>query len=167
MSTEYGIRDAAGRLGNIAEIQALVVRNLHWTANEIPLDPSVTISPETTFQFAHGKSGSILRFQIKSFITGKVPAGELFRMECTHEAFFTVPEGDPTTDLELGAFCRVSVFFMVYPFIRETLYGLTGNAGLPVVLLRPWKIPFNPAHGSTSGVDRAELATPNDEASTA
>jgi preprotein translocase subunit SecB len=136
---------AAGRIGAIAEIQALIVRRLHWTVNETPVDPNVPIKPEPTFNIAHGRTGSILRYQVISSITGKVTAGELFRMESTHEAFFSVPDGSDVDESDLEAFGRITVFFMVFPYIRETLQGLTVNAGLPAVLLKPLKLTFSAA----------------------
>jgi preprotein translocase subunit SecB len=66
-------------------------------------------------------------------------------MEVTHEAFFSIPEGFETNDEDLAAFGSISVFFMVFPYIRETLQGLTVNAGVPVLLLKPFKLPVNPA----------------------
>jgi preprotein translocase subunit SecB len=136
---------AAGKVGAVAEIQALVVRRLHWTVNETAVDPNASIEPESTFNIAHGKTGPIVRYQINSSITGKVPAGELFRMESTHEAFFSVPEDRSWADLELEAYGKITVFFMVFPYIRETLQGLTVNAGLPPVLLRPMRLTFSAA----------------------
>ena len=62
---------AAGKLGAVAEIQALVVRKLHWLVNETPVDPNTPITPEPTFNIAHGKQGLILRYQINSMITGQ------------------------------------------------------------------------------------------------
>jgi preprotein translocase subunit SecB len=135
----------AGKVGFVAEVQALVVRKLHWTVNQTPVDPNVPIVPEPTFNIAHGRTGSVVRYQVNASITGKVPAGELFRMESTHEAFFSVPEDKNFSDIELEAYGRITVFFMVFPYIRETLQGLTVNAGLPPVLLKPLKLTFSAA----------------------
>ena len=148
--TTEEVRKAAGRLGAVAEFEALVLRQLNWTVNQTSVEPGAEMSPKTTFNIAHGRSASLLRFQINSVVTGKVPAGELFRMASTHEGFFRVPEGDPTTEEELGAFGNVSVFFMVFPYIRELLHRLTGDAGLPQLLLKPLRIPFSPADGEPS-----------------
>jgi hypothetical protein len=79
-------------------------------------------------------------------------------MESTHEAFFSVPEGCVTTEEELIAYGSVSVFFMVFPYIREALHSLTGNAGLSPVLLKPLKIPFSPEDGTPSPEVQAALS---------
>ena len=143
-------RRAAGRLGQIAEIEALVLRRLHWTTNEVQFDPTLPIKAEPTFNVAQGKTGTLLRYQINASITGRVAAGELLRMESSHEAFFRIPDNDPTTEAELAAFGSVTVFFMVFPYIREELHRLTGNAGLPAILLAPLRVPFDPATGRPS-----------------
>jgi hypothetical protein len=64
-----------------------------------------------------------------------------------HEAFFGLPADDPTTDEEESAFGFVSVFFMVFPYIREFVHLLTGNSGFPALLLTPLRVPIDPAIG--------------------
>jgi preprotein translocase subunit SecB len=151
------LKRAAARLGGVAELKALVVRHLYWSVSEIPFDSTTTITPETNFNVAHGKAGSLLRYQVKTVVGGRIPAGQLFNLEVTHEAFFSVPEGDQTTDKEIDAFGAISVFFMVFPYIRETLQGLTVNAGLPPILLQPFRLPFDPA--SSVAVSKDETAS--------
>ena len=79
-------------------------------------------------------------------------------MESVHEAFFRVPADDPATSEELEAYGAVSVFFMVFPYVREVLQGLTVNAGLPPLLLKPMRIAFDPASGAPSPAVEAALA---------
>ena len=43
----------------------------------------------------------------------------------------------------MEAFGKISAFFMVFPYIRETLQSLTVNAGLPAILLKPLKLGFS------------------------
>jgi preprotein translocase subunit SecB len=141
---------AAGRLGGVAQIQAIVLRKLHWTTNETQFDPQVPVQSLPTYNIAHGKASGLIRYQVNASITASVPAGELARMESTHEVFFRLPDGDPTSDLELTAFGSISVFFMVFPYIREELHRLMGMSGLPVILLAPLRVPFEPASGAPS-----------------
>ena len=141
-------RDLAARLGHVAEIQAIVLRKLHWTTQEIAFDPNAPLPVDTMFNVSQGRAGNLLRYQVTSTITGRAEAGEVFRLESTHDAFFSLPETDSATEQELAAFGTVSVFFMVFPYIRELVHSMTGNAGLPPILLRPLRVPINPASGA-------------------
>jgi preprotein translocase subunit SecB len=146
--TPEEIRNLAARLGHIAEIQAIVLRKLHWSTQDIAFDRDQEMPIETMFNLSQGRAGDLVRYQVNSTITGRGAAGEVFRLEATHEAFFSLPESDTASEQELAAFGTVSVFFMVFPYIRELVHAMTGNAGLPPILLRPLRVPINPASGA-------------------
>lgn len=144
------MRRAAGRIGKVAEIEAITLRQLHWTTNELGLqaeEPNI----QPTINIAHGLRDAVLRYQVRATFTGMVTAGELFRVESVHDVFFRLPDDDEPSEGELEAFGMVTVVFMLYPYLRQELQHLTACAGLPPVLLRPLRVPFNPA------TDDAEL----------
>jgi preprotein translocase subunit SecB len=143
-------RRASAYLGALAEIEAIVLRKLHWSANETPFDPNAPVQAQPTYNIGHGMSSGLIRYQVNASITISVPAGELARMESTHDVFFRQTTGDPPTELQLAAFGSVSVFFMVFPYIRQELHRLTGMAGIPPILLAPLRLPFEPATGAPS-----------------
>lgn len=145
------LRMAAGRLGNTAEIQAITLRQLQWNTHELGLEVGEEPNIHPTVNMAHGLRGAVLRYQVRATFTGIVAAGELFRVDSVHDVLFRIPEGDSPSEEELESFGVLSVFFMVYPYLRQELQQLTVNAGLPPVLLRPFRIPFNPATGEAHG----------------
>jgi preprotein translocase subunit SecB len=135
------------RLGAIAQLQAIVLRQVDWKAYDVAVSAEESIDLEAEYNVVHGRSGSTARFQVRSRVTGKLATTEVFRAELVHEAFFEIPEDHGATDDELQAFGSVTVFFMVFPYIREFIHSLTGNAGLPALLLAPFRIPIDPAAG--------------------
>lgn len=144
------VLEAAGRLGVCAEIEAITLRQLNWTTNEIGVQDGEEPQLQPTITLGHGRKGAMLRYQVKSSFSGVVTNGELFRMEAVHEVFFSIPPDINPDELDLDAFGSVSVFFMVFPYIRELMHRLTVGAGLPPVLLRPFRLPFNPANREPS-----------------
>lgn len=138
----------AMRLGAIADLQAIVLRQVNWTAYDVAVSGEETIALEAQYNVVHGRSGPRARFQVRSRVIGKVGTAEVFRAELVHEAFFEIPEDEPATDDDLESFGSITVFFMVFPYIREFIHLLTGNAGLPSLLLAPHRIPIDPAAAS-------------------
>jgi preprotein translocase subunit SecB len=156
-ASNTGLPRGALRLGAIASLDAIVLRSVDWKAYNAPA-PSEQIVLETEYNLAHGKSGPTVRYQLHSRITGKVGTTEAFRSELVHEAYLSLPADDATaTDEELEEFGRITVFFMVFPYVREFVHLLTGGSGLPAQLLAPVRLPIDPA---LSIPQQAELATP-------
>jgi preprotein translocase subunit SecB len=137
----------AAQVGPSAEIEAIVLREVQWKAYELGFDLSEAIDVIPEFNMAHGQRNSVVRYKVNSKLTGRVHAGEVFRLEATHEAFFKLDESRTFTEDALGAYGAVTVFFMVFPYIRQVLHELTGNAGLPPVLLKPFLVPIDPSGG--------------------
>jgi hypothetical protein len=138
-------REFAGRVGPIAQIEAIILRESQWKAYELSYDGLEQIQVEPEYGVAHGRKAELVRYKVNSKLTGRISAGELFRLEATHEVFFTLDENATVTDDELAAYGAVTVFFMAFPYIRQLLHEMTGNAGLPAVLLKPFLIPIDPS----------------------
>jgi preprotein translocase subunit SecB len=133
----------AARVGPVAQIEAIVLREIQWKAYELAFDPSVPVDVMPDYKLAHGRKDAIVRYKVNSKLTGRVAAGEVFRLESIHEAFFRIDESQILSDDEVEAFGAVSVFFMVFPYVRQLLHELTGNAGLPAILLKPFLLPID------------------------
>jgi hypothetical protein len=153
---ESVIPPGAARLGAIAALDAIVLREVDWKVNDVSAEGG-DIDLEAEYNVFHGRAGARLRFQVRSRVTGKRGTTEVFRSVLVHEAYFSLPDGAQATDGELESFGSFTVFFMVFPYIRQFVHLLTGNAGLPALLLAPFRIPVDPA---TVALPPAQTQTP-------
>ncbi|MGH8995689.1 MAG: hypothetical protein ACRDYB_06620 [Acidimicrobiales bacterium] len=131
----------------VAEVEAITLRQLQWSTNEIDLQLGEEPDIHPTVNIGHGLRGSLLRYQVRATFTGMISGAELFRIFTVHDVIFRLPEDDQASPEELESFGMVTVWFMVYPYLRQELQSLTTNAGLPPILLRPIRLPFNPGTG--------------------
>lgn len=134
--------ERVGRVGSVAEIRAIVLRELHWVYNEIAVAPDQAVEIQTHFNMGHGHQDGMVRYELVTTVAGVIPGHELFSFEAKHNAFFAVPADHEFSDQELTAFGRITAFFMLFPYVRETLHTQTTNAGIPPVILAPLRMPF-------------------------
>jgi preprotein translocase subunit SecB len=147
-----GSLEAAARLGGVATPRAILLREVNFKTHDIEVRPELaqanaeqSLKLDSDFNVAFGRDGALIRYRVSSTLTGDVESGELFRCELVHEAYFSLPEDYEVSDEELESYGSITVFFMVFPYIREFVHLLTGNAGLPSLMLAPYRLPFDPS----------------------
>jgi len=133
----------AARLAGVANLSAIILREVTWTFPELNVPAGLQISTEVSFSLQGGVAPGNVFYRVTADVRGKVSGfEELFKLNVTYQLVFVTPDGEEFTIREIEAYGSASVLFMVYPYFRETLQDIGGRSGLPGLLLQPLKIPF-------------------------
>lgn len=138
-----GAQEAAARLAAVANLEAIILRELHWTFPENAIPGGLPISIGAGFALQVGKMEGNIPYRVSAELAGSVPDhGEFFRLDITYQLVYSVPEVEEFGELELEGFGSTTVLLMAFPYIRQALQDMGGRAGLPSVLLAPLRLPF-------------------------
>lgn len=139
----------AARIAGVAQLQAIVLRELRWDFPENNVPGGLPIEYEPEFEAAIGTTPEAAFYKIRTSIRATVPDGtEIFRLNSDHQLIFRVPDGQNFDLEEHQAFASTSVLFMAYPYIRELVQSTAAKAGMPMVVLPPLR--FGPSMGQES-----------------
>jgi preprotein translocase subunit SecB len=134
---------AGARVAAIAELQAIILRDLNWTFPEKNIPGGLLISIGAQFGIQVGSAPGSVHYRVSADLSGAVPDhGELFQLHVTYQLVFSVPEGEEFSPTELEGYGSATVLFMAFPYVRHALQDMAGRAGLPPLLLAPLRLPF-------------------------
>jgi len=135
----------AGRVAVAAQLQSLVLRELHWTMPDVTFGAGLAINMDPQFELMVAVvPGDVVVYRIRSTIPGTIPDGtEIFRLVAVLQISFQVPPGNDFRLEELHAFGSTSGLLIAFPYIREALQSTAARAGLPA-LLPAFRLPYVP-----------------------
>jgi preprotein translocase subunit SecB len=133
----------AGVVGASAEISAIVMRDLSWHVDESP-EKETNIDLQMNWQIEHVRYAPTgLVYRVWADLSGATTEKPVFNCRIAHEAFFEVPADAIFSEEQMQAFGGLSVFPVIFPYVREALARLTIGGGLPPIFLAPLKLPFH------------------------
>jgi len=133
----------AGVVGVSADISAIVMRDLSWHVDESP-DKETHVDLQMDWQIEHVRYAPTgLVYRVWADLSGTTTEKPVFNCRIAHEAFFEVPADVTFSEEQMQAFGGLSVFPIIFPFVREALARLTIGGGLPPIFLSPLKLPFH------------------------
>jgi preprotein translocase subunit SecB len=133
----------AGRIGASAQLATIGLRVLHWTAYDVPVsEPSPPIDTNADYNIEHGTGDGFVRYRVTLKLHALTEGQLLFELEAAYDAIFQLPEGQEYSDDEFQAFGQVSVFFMLYPYLRSLVHRVTVEGGFPPLILQPIRVGF-------------------------
>jgi preprotein translocase subunit SecB len=140
-SAPQAVAERAARIAAVAQLQAIVLRELDWDFPEINIPAGLPMNFEPQFEALIGTTPDAVVYKIATSIQARIPDGtEIFRLKSVHQLIFSVPEGQEFELEEHQAFASTSALFMAYPYIREVLQSTAAKAGMPMVLLAPLRM---------------------------
>jgi hypothetical protein len=146
----------AARLGARAQLNAVVLRELHWDYPERPVPPGLPISIDSTLGLQAGPGPDFLSYRVSGEFKGVVPDHpDYFTATVVFQLVYGIPSDESYSTEEIEAFGSVTVMMMAFPYLREALQDLGGRAGLPSLLLQPLRIRIDdsaPQHSEPSKI---------------
>src|SRR5258708_502921 len=87
------VAERAARIGSVAELQAIVLRELDWDFPETNVPGGLPLSVEPQFEAVIGTTPETIVYKIRTSIRATIADGtEVFRLASVHQLIFTVPD---------------------------------------------------------------------------
>jgi preprotein translocase subunit SecB len=132
--------DKALKVGDRAEIYAIVMRDLEWKVQNNPNDgTSVEVNVEWRAEHSRYEPTSFA-YRITAIIDAKTTDVDVYSLSISHELFFRVPSDFEISQDEFEAFGSTTVLQMAYPYIREWVSRLTNGGGVSPLVMPPLRI---------------------------
>ena len=132
-------------LATVVQLASITLREFQWTMPDIQVPGGLQIFLNPSFALNFGSAEGTVAYRIITTLPGAVQIEdqltEIFKLTATLQAHFTFPAENTYELREYKSFGDLSVFPMVYPYIRELVNNTAYRAGLPGIFLAP--LPYN------------------------
>jgi preprotein translocase subunit SecB len=131
----------AGRLGAIAQLQAIELRSVQFRVEpRLQVTFPMALNVHTNLSVNGSVHEDTLRYGVSAKTAGTLHDGSvLFASEAEYAVVLVAP-GVSAREEELAAYGEVSIAPMVFPHVRELFSSLTGRTGLPAVTMPPYRV---------------------------
>ena len=131
-------------LAHAVQLAAITLREVEWKMPEVQIPAGLPIQVNPSFMVGFGFSAGNATYRVTIMLPGIIQMDDkptdIFQLKATFQAVFTFPENYQYVESDFKQFGELSVFTMVYPYVRELVGTITSRAGFSGVLLAP--IPY-------------------------
>jgi preprotein translocase subunit SecB len=131
----------SARIGGSARLSTIGLRELHWKAHDLAVSEPM-IDTDANFNIVHVGQDRLVRYRVTLKLKAIAEGQILFELEAAYDAIFELGGDDVYSEEEYQAFGSVSVFFMLYPYLRSVVHRVTVEGGFPPLILAPIQFPF-------------------------
>lgn len=134
-------------LAHAVQLAAITLREVEWIMPEVRIPAGLPIQVNPSFMVGFGFSAGNATYRVTITLPGIIQIEdeptEIFQLKATLQAVFTFPDDYLYVESDFKQFGELSVFTMVFPYIRELVSAITSRAGFSGILLAP--IPYGRA----------------------